>query len=59
MSIKIKELYFKQDKGLRFLGYLLILPILLVAITNLANVLFNLGVYTGTFIRALYSIVVY
>jgi hypothetical protein len=59
MPIKIKEFYNKHDSGIRFLGYLLILPILLVVITNLANVLFNLGVYTGTFIRALYSIVVY
>ena len=59
MSIKIKEFYVKHDRGIRFWGYLFILPILLVAITNLANVVFNLGVYMGTFIRALYNLVVY
>ena len=59
MPIKIKAFYDNHQRIIRFLLYLLIVPFLLVLINYLTNTLFNLGIGTGTFLRALYELVVY
>ena len=59
MSNKIKEMYYTRKKVINNILFILTIPFLLIVINLLTNTIFNLGVYTGTFMRFLYDIVTY
>ena len=57
--INIKRIILDNKKIIKTITFTICLPFSLTILNLLFNTLFNLGVYTGTFIRFLYSIVVY
>jgi len=57
--IKLKNCISSHQKILKTIAFVLSLPFVLIILNLLFDALFNLGVYTGTFLRFLYAIVVY
>lgn len=57
--IKIKQGYLKYQKIINTAFFLLLLPLGLIVLELVMRSIFNLGSYTGTFLRCLYDIVVY
>jgi len=57
--IKIKEQLFVKQKVIRTIGFIICSPFVLTILNLLLQTLFNLGIYTGTFLRFLYEFVVY
>lgn len=57
--MKLKLFMSKQKNIIKNILLLLCFPFCLIILNMLLNTLFNLGVYTGTFLRFLYSFVVY
>jgi len=59
MPIKIRNLYDIHKTKIKFIAFILVLPFILIFLNLLMNTIFNLGIYTGTFIRILYELVTY
>lgn len=59
MSYKIKEFFKERKQKIYNFIYLIAFFLWLPVINLCTKVLFNLGIYTGTFIRFLYDIVTY
>lgn len=57
--VKAKYKILEYQKIGRTIAFILCLPFGLIILNLLLNTLFQLGIYTGTFLRFLYSIVVY
>lgn len=57
--IKLKNRIVEHNKVMKIVFLLFISPLILTVLNFLLNTLFQLGIYTGTFLRFLYSIVVY
>lgn len=57
--MKIKSKVLEYQKIVKIIAFILALPFGLTILNLLLNTLFQLGIYTGTFLRFLYSIVVY
>lgn len=57
--IKLKNSILLHQKIIKTITFVLSLPLVLIILNLLFETLFNLGVYTGTFLRFLYAIVVY
>lgn len=57
--IKIKNIIESKQKLIKIILIIICLPFGLTVLNLLLNSLFNLGIYTGTFLRFLYEIVVY
>lgn len=57
--IKLKKLLFDYQKVIKIISVIICLPFGLIILELLLNSIFNLGIYTGTFFRFLYDIVVY
>lgn len=59
MPNKIKKFYYKHGNSLKTIGIIAIAPFCLVIINLMNSTIFNLGIYTGTFIRYLYEFIVH
>lgn len=57
--IKIKRLVLEHQKIIKIIISVLCLPFCLTILNLLLETLFHLGIYTGTFLRFLYSVIVY
>lgn len=57
--IEIKKVIINNKKIIKTVLFIIFIPFGLTILNLLFNALFNLGIYTGTFLRFLYSIVVY
>ena len=57
MSYKIKKLYFSHEKTFKIVLFIIFMPILLYTLELIFDVLFNLGIYSGTFLRYLFNVV--
>ena len=57
--IKIKNKIQTQQKVIKTFLIIISLPLGLTILELLLSSIFNLGIYTGTFLRFLYEIVVY
>ncbi len=57
--IKCKTFLSEHKKAFKLISIIVCLPILSTVLNLVLSTLFELGVYTGTFIRFLYHIVVY
>lgn len=55
----MKTLYQNHSKIFNAIILILSLPILLPTMELVVKAIFNLGTYTGTFMRALYQIIVF
>lgn len=56
---KIRKGTLEYKKIVKIIIFILCSPFCLMVLNLLFNTLFQLGIYTGTFLRFLYSIVVY
>ena len=56
---KFKNYVLEYQKIIKTTLFILCLPISLTVLNYILNTILNLGVYTGTFLRFLYDIVVY
>lgn len=57
--IRLKNNIYKHEKILKAVTFIICLPFILIILNYLLNTILNLGIYTGTFFRFLYDIVVY
>ena len=57
--IKVKDSILSHQKIMKTIGLIACLPFGLIIIDLLLKSIFNLGIYTGTFLRFLYDFVVY
>jgi len=57
--IKLKKIVFENKQMIKTIMLIISSPFILIVLNLILNTLFELGIYVGTFIRFLYSIVVY
>jgi len=56
---KFKTFILEYQKIIKTIIFITSLPIILTVLNYLLNTILNLGIYTGTFLRFLYELVVY